>query len=756
MPGATPDPAGPLFGRDSELRLITSLLDGIRKAGAALVLRGEPGIGKSRLLAEAIALARERRMAILTTSGVQSESRLAFSGLHQLIRPLRSAAATLPPAPRAALDMALNLGDEAVPGNFRVAMAVLDLLSDVATDAPLLVVVDDAHWLDRASSDVLAFVARRLESDPITLLVATRDGSPALTDAGLRELRLDALGPEVAAELLDASARDLTTVMRERLLSDAAGNPLALIELPVAAARLDPGSPVHGSLPLTERLERAFAARVSELPDDTRLLLMIAALNDGDDVDEVLQAAGSIVGKAMDLDALEPAVRSAIIDLDLRTVRFRHPLMRSAVRQDATVRELRRAHEALAGILDAEPDRRVWHCAALISGVDEDVATDLAEAGLRAWRRGATGEAFAAVRRAAELGEPARRGRRLLDAAQLAHELGQPEAVLPLLREVEQLSPGTAERARATWIEEVVDPRPLSNTARAAALIDAAESAGRVGDRDLHIDLLWVVAVRAWWTDPGSAVRRLLVEASDRLGGADAADPRVFAIHAYADSLGHTPAVVARLRAVAAEGCRDTDAARYFSEAALVVGAFDLAMTFLDVAVQGLRAEGRLGQLPRTLALHGFVAARLADWDVAIPAAEESRRLGEEFGEALAEARVNNLVAMIAGARVDNIVAMIAGMRGDAKDSERASANAERVGLSMGAHATIAFAQGGRVLAALGAGRHADAYRFAERLFDPTHPAHHVVVSCWHIGDLAEAALHDDRVEQARARLAQV
>jgi DNA-binding CsgD family transcriptional regulator len=651
----------------------------------------------------------------------------------------------LPPAARAALDAAIGLEDEVAPEHFRVAMAALDLLSDVAAQAPLLVVVEDAHWLDRASSDVLAFVARRLESDPVVLLVATRDGiGSALGDAGLPELRLGALDPAVAAKLIDVSAPDLTTVMRDRLLSEAAGNPLALIELPVAASRLGPGSPMPGLLPLTERLERAFAARVSEFPDDTRLLLLIAALDDGEDVGEVLQVAGAIAGKAMDLDAFEPAVRSAIVDLDVRTVRFRHPLMRSAVSQDATVRERRRGHEALAGMLDAEPDRRVWHRAALISVADEDVAADLEAAGWRARRRGATGEAFAALRRAAELSEPAKRRGRLLDAAQLAHELGQPDAVLPLLREVEQLGPGTLDRARATWIEETLDPRPLADTARATALITAAESAGEAGDRDLHVDLLWLVAVRAWWTDPGPTVRRLLVEASRRLGGADAPDARVFAIYAYADSLGHAPAVLARLRAVAAKGCRETDAARYFSEAALVVGAFDLAMVFLDTAVGGLRAEGRLGHLPRALALHGFVAARLADWDVAIPAAAESGRLGAEFGEALA------------GARVDSIVSMITGMRGDTVASEQASADAERVGLSVGARATVTFAQCGRVLAALGTGRHADAYRFAERLFDPADPAHHPVVACWHIGDLAEAAVHVDRVEEARERVAQV
>ena len=249
MLGAAHDPVGLLLGRDAETALLTSLLDGVRSGGAALVLRGEPGIGKSRLLLEAAALARERHMAILSTTGVQSEARLAFSGLHRMLRPVRALAAALPPAPRAAPDAAFGLGDDdALPEHFRVAMAVLDLLADFAAEAPLLVVVEDAHWLDRASSDVLAFVARRLESDPVVLLVGhARDGNrAALGGAGLPELRLEALDPAVAGKLIDASAPNLTTVTRDRLLSEAAGNPLAPIELPVAAARLEPGSPMPG------------------------------------------------------------------------------------------------------------------------------------------------------------------------------------------------------------------------------------------------------------------------------------------------------------------------------------------------------------------------------------------------------------------------------------------------------------------------------------------------------------------------------
>ena len=194
MQGALRDDAGPLLGRDAERELLTSLLDGIQRGGSALVLRGEPGIGKSRLVAEAATLAHERGIAVLSATGVQSEARLAFSGLHQLLRPVRARAANLPQVLRDALDAAFGLTHGAAPERFRIAMAALDLLSEVAGEAPVLVIAEDAHWLDRATSDVLAFVARRLESDPIVLLAAVRDGYPsALGDAGLPDLRIGPL-----------------------------------------------------------------------------------------------------------------------------------------------------------------------------------------------------------------------------------------------------------------------------------------------------------------------------------------------------------------------------------------------------------------------------------------------------------------------------------------------------------------------------------------------------------------------------------
>jgi predicted ATPase len=492
--------AMPLQGRESETALLASLIDGVGSKGASLVLRGEPGIAKSRLLREAITLAEGRNMTVVSTSGVQAEARLPFAGLHQLLRPVRDRAINLMPQQRLALDAAFGLEVGEEPAQFRIALATLDVLCDVAA-ASLLVAVEDAHWLDRATAEVLAFVARRLEADPIVLLVATRDGydSP-LTEAGLPEHRLAPLDSVAARAVVDAVSPRLSVSLRETILRQPAGNPLALNELPLTAARDDTGAP-PGVLPLTERLERVFTARLADLPEQTHLSLLIAALNDRDGTREVLDAAALAAGQRIDLDALEPAARAGLIELDVRSVRFRHPLMRSAVRQAVPLERRRRAHEALAEALSDDPDRRVWHRAALISGPHEEIAAELEDAGRRARRRGAISVAGTALRRAVELSALAQRARRLVAAAEVAFELGQLDIVASLVREVELLEPGPLERARAAWIDEMISLRAPSRT-WATALIALAEQAGQAGDHDLHFALLWLVATRFWWADP--------------------------------------------------------------------------------------------------------------------------------------------------------------------------------------------------------------------------------------------------------------
>ena len=745
MLAAVRDEAAPLLGREREEALLRTLLDEVAIHGQALVLRGEPGVGKSRLLSEAARTARERGMSVLTAIGVQSEADLPFAGLHQLLRPVRGRATELAPTQRVALDAAFGLTDEPAPEHFRIAMAALDLLSEVATDAPVLLVVEDAQWLDRPTSEVLAFVARRIESDPVILLVGIRDGyASVLGDAGLPEHALVGLDDGTAAELLDVSAPHLSLPARSRILHEARGNPLALLELPAAAREYEDERWDPGPLPLTERLERAFAARVSELPDGTRLFALVAALDDGNEITEILDAGSEIAGRTLDLEVAVPAVDARIIDVDLHTFRFRHPLIRSAIAQNAGVADRRRVHQALANVLADQPDRRAWHRAALLSGEHEEVAQELENAATRAHRQGAIAVAVSAMRRAAKLSEPTNRARRLLAAARLAVELGRRDVVVPLLHEVNQLGLGELERARVTWIEETVQTRPLGEAGRFTSLIGTAERAGAAGDHDLHVDLLWLVASRAWWVDPGPEARRLLIEASDRLGDADAEDPRVFAIHAYADPTGHAAGVLARLRREATREHLDTDAARFFGPAALVVGAFDLGNDFLSLAVDVLRNDGRLGHLPRLLSLYSCMAARRGDWEVAITSGEEARRLADELAEPQW------------AAAADTAISLVAAMRGDEQTAASLAARAEVLAEPTGANITVAFAQFGKVLAALATDRHTEAYAHAERLFDPTDSAYHPVISSWLIADLADAAVHIDRLHAARTRVAQV
>ncbi len=391
MAGTAGDEAAPLVGRAQELNLLTALLDEVATRGQALVLRGEPGIGKSRLLSATARTARERGISVLTTTGVQSEAHLPFAGLHQLLRPVRARVAELPVAQRAALDAAFGLTHEVAPEHYRIAMAALDLVSEVAADAPLLVVVEDAQWLDRPTSEVLAFVARRIESDPIIMLAAARDGYPSvLGDAGLPEHRLAGLDDATAGALLDAAAPELPLAARTRVLREAAGNPLALLELPAVGGR------ARGRAMGAGRLAVDRAARAGIRRSGVR-----ATRRDppGDSMSEVLHAGSFIAGNALDLDLLVPAAEAAIVELDLQTLRFRHPLIRSAVRQSASAPQRRRVHEALAETLEAEPDRRVWHRAALITEAHEDVTLELEEAGRRALRRGALHVAITALRR---------------------------------------------------------------------------------------------------------------------------------------------------------------------------------------------------------------------------------------------------------------------------------------------------------------------------------------------------------------------
>src|SRR5580658_8192709 len=319
--------SSPLFGREAEVAMLDQLVTQIPERGGALAVRGDPGVGKTALLEVACATASSQGISVLRTAGAQTEIGLAFAGLHQLLRPVLARLDRLPGPQRDALSAAFGAIDVPAPDPFMIALAALNLLADAAEQVPLLLVVDEAQWLDPPTAGALAFIARRVDAEPVAMLFALRDGAGSVVDnAGLPELRLGGLDDEAAGDLVDASAADLTPGLRRRVLQIAAGNPLALLELPAAFrlddARIDGHSP--GTVPLTARLERMFAAQMSGLPAQTRDLLLCAAADERASAAELLAAASLLGGAEVRLDAAVPAEGAGLASITDGSIIFRH------------------------------------------------------------------------------------------------------------------------------------------------------------------------------------------------------------------------------------------------------------------------------------------------------------------------------------------------------------------------------------------------------------------------------------------------
>ena len=413
-----------------------------------LVVRGEAGAGKTALL-EYVA-ERASWCRIVRIAGVESEMELAFAGLHQLCAPILDGLDGLPGPQRDALRVAFGLHGGDTPDRFLVALAVLSLLADVAERQPLVCLVDDAQWLDRASAQTLAFVARRLQAERIAIVFAVREPHEVKEVTGLPELVVGGLAdPDARWLLASAIPGRLDERVRDQIVAETRGNPLALLELTRGStpAELAGGFGLPDARPLASRLEETFVQRVTALPRETQLLLLVAAAEPVGDVSLLWRAAQQLGIRG---SAGRPAEDAALIDLGIR-VRFRHPLVRSAVYRAASAEDRQTVHRALAGATDPEqdPDRRAWHRAHAAAGLDESVAAELERSADRARRRGGVAGAAAFLERAAELTpEPARRGARALAAAQAKLEAGSPEAAEELLGTAELTPLDELQRAR--------------------------------------------------------------------------------------------------------------------------------------------------------------------------------------------------------------------------------------------------------------------------------------------------------------------
>jgi AAA ATPase domain len=379
------EPVPALLDRQQERAVLDGLLGVLRSGrGAALVVRGEAGVGKSALLEYVAGAAADMRVA--RAAGVESEMELAFAGLHQLCAPLLDRVDRLPPPQRDALEVALGQRAGNAPDRILVGLAALTLLAEAGGDRPLLCVVDDAQWLDQASAQVLGFAARRLLAEPVGLIFALRE--PGDQFAGLAELEVRGLADQDARALLRSVVRfRLDERVRDRILAETNGNPLALLELPrgLSPAQLAGGFGLVGAQAVPARVEQGFRQRLAALPTETRSLMLVAAAEPVGDPVLVLRAAERL-GIAAPAEAAASA--DGLLTIGTR-VRFRHPLVRSAVYSSASPQDLRAAHWALAEVTDRDrdPDRRAWHLAAAASGLDEEAAAELEQSAGRAQAR---------------------------------------------------------------------------------------------------------------------------------------------------------------------------------------------------------------------------------------------------------------------------------------------------------------------------------------------------------------------------------
>ncbi len=746
---SAPDATTGLVGREEEVARVDALLDRVRDSGGALVIRGEPGIGKSALLDCARGRASSLGARMLTTVGVESESELAFAGLHQLLEPIGNRIERLPDPQRQALDAAFGVADLVEADPFRVALAAYRLVSDAADSSPLLLIADDAHWLDRSSLDVLSFIARRLEDEPVVFIAGLRNGfSTVLEEAGLPILQVGRLSASDSEKLLDRVASDLSPHARGRVLAEAAGNPLGLVEL--ARAIPEAGDPVEllslTPAALTARLERAFGARLDGLGEDTRLVLLAAALDGRASIAELLSAATRVCGHEVALAALDGAAERGLAQAHGSEVRFQHPLIRSAVQSTAPPARRLATYAALAEVV-RDPERRLWHRAACAVGPDEEVASELEERAQIARRRGAVMVAAAALERAATLtADPRQKGERLVRAAELVYDLGRVEVVSRLLSEAESLELGPLEAARMAWLQQMISGEVWFEKGAAKTFVTIAQQLLAGGDPDAALRSLVPIAHRCWWTRSRTRTRQYIVDAAEGIGFPDE-DPRLLAVVALANPEVTAPSVrrqVARLRP---QEITDPVATMYVGIAAEKAGDFTVGSRLLARAVERLREQSRLGILTQALVHYAWAAAYAGDWEAAERAGAEAATLARETRQPQ-----YGLTGQLVGA-------LAAALRGSETGLDAMLAGPEQALTAMKGGPLLAPAHLARGAAALSEGRHDDAFRALWPVFDEDDPAYHRFMRWPAVLDLVEAGArgeHTTHVTKVTGELEQI
>jgi DNA-binding CsgD family transcriptional regulator len=736
-----------LYGRERERSRIGELLDGARKSrSAALVISGEAGVGKSALLEDACQQASDMR--VLRGSGVESEANLPFATLHQVVRPVLGLLDRLPEPQAEALRGALGLAAAGGDDRFLVSLAALSLLSEAAEEEPLLCLVDDAHWLDDASADALVFVARRLRAEGVVMLFACREGgSRRFEPRGLPELRLAGLDAAAAGALIDQQAGvRLSPEIRERLIADTAGNPLALIELSstLSPGQLSGAEPVLGPIPVSTRVERAFLERVRRLPVPTQTLLLVAAADESGDLATVLRAAAELGAGGEALDAAE---QSGLVQIRGGKVELRHPLVRSAVYQGAPLSMRRTAHAALASVLRGavDADRRAWHRAAASIVPDASVVEELERAAERARRRSAFAAASLAFERTAALTEDDHeRAQRLIAAGEDAWQGGHIQRSRMLLQRARPLTADPIERAdiaRFLGLIEMTDGVPadachdLITAAREVAPLDgeralqllsiASVSAIYGGKRELATE---VAALARDLPLRDTPLARLLVEFLLGLDAHCRGDFRVAAMRfrvALAQRIDHED------EALAANPAWLLFAGR----AAIYLGDDEAIVRAVRSAAARARAGGLLGVLSHILPRLAYADLWAGRWASALAHTREGLELGHEHQQ-------QYLIADQLG-----VLALVLAHRGEEEECRSRAAEAREVASAHRFAPPMEFTDWALTLLELGLGRAQEAFRRARQITA-------TLLSLLAALDRIEAAIRAGERESAREWLA--
>ncbi|MFF3466235.1 LuxR C-terminal-related transcriptional regulator [Streptomyces sp. NPDC002619] len=764
----TARPGVDLGGRSAELELMDSLFVTPDRSGPGLLLRGAPGVGKTALLDTAAVRAADVGMRVLRASAVEFEAEMSFSALHQMLYPLRHHADRLAVHHRDVLDRIFGLAWGPSLDPLAASAAVLALLGEVCVERPLLLIADDVPWIDCASATVLGFVVRRISDDPIVFLAAMRTGASGFWDQ--LQLPVREIGPlaaQAAAELLDARWPGLGPSVRRRVLAEAAGNPLALRELPAAlTSRQRSGrDPLPALLPLPERLQAAFAPAIERLPAPTRKVLLLAAL----DADASLTTIRKAAPDSPAVDNLTPAQEADLVHVDAADggVSFRHPLIRAAIVHLTPPGERRAAHQALAAALTGEPYRRALHLAEAATGPDEAVARTLDEAALSTWRRGdpssaaarASDEAAVSDRRrvgasaavttlirAGELSpHPGDRSRRLVEAAYLANITGQLDQVQRLLADAGQAPDtptGLVFAATAHFLTNNEGDVDAAHRLLARALDDVADTSKPTDNWDSYGILYALLHVGFYVARPQPW--ELLNTAMARFES-EAVTPFRLCYDAFVDGV--------RTAATVREGLDDAfaalpaDAAPWqLTPLVAAACATDVLSDYRHLVRSMIERERDRGAI--ALIIHGLLSLSSDSWargrwDEAESLAREGLDLATVYGYHLFEGTLRAHLALIAAARGN------ADLARSLADELTAWAVPSSIGV------TQVYAPWARTLAALSQGDYEEAYVQASRVNPPSTPSPGIP-GRWMVMDLVEAAVRTGRIDQARAHVAAV